>query len=847
MNLTDILKKPLVIAGLILLVFIVGYFLMKEKNGNQPSGNLFDKETSDPERLFLSPPESAKPRVMWMWMGSSVSKEGIRKDLEALKEAGFGGVTMFSLADLTTLYAYDLENSVNGEIIAWTEPWWELVRFAVQECDRLGLDFGMFNCPGYETSGGKWISAEFSMQEICHSEMSVQGGAPLKLSVPKPVVDLHAVMLGPVHNPETGKLEKPVIPERGTYYRDIAVLAVPAKGNVPKEKVIDLSKKMTAEGELKCELPVGDWTIYRFGHTTRGSLIYPAQWKAAGFECDKMNPAAVSFHLDHIIGEAKRHLGRFFGTTFSHFHFDSYEAGISNWTPSMREEFRKRRGYDLTPFLITFANRFIADSAETEKFRGDFKATIEDLYNDVYFTTIQKKLHAAGIRFSCEPYGGPWRQDDVMPKVDRILTEFWTNDSIYTPYKVEPTKEAAVKAGKNIIEAEAFSGAPNMSLWAETPFWLKSIGDAAFCAGINRYVLHRFVQQSFDEAYKPGATMGQWGSHFDRTQTWWNFSKAMVGYWQRCQALLQWGKLVEDPDEFKVNAKQNGIRSIHRSNGKDDLFFVANTSRTPVKADCVFKNYNKAPELWDPVTSSVRALPDFRILDDKIIIPLEFASSQSFFIVFRKPLEKTARTVRRSNFPGYTTVVDLSEDWKVKFDPKWGGPDSPVTFSKLEDWTKNADRGIQYYSGTATYTKTFQIQDDPAGKQLVLDLGAVNHIARVKLNGTELGILWCAPWQLRIPAGTVKPKENRIEIEIANTWANRLIGDEQEPDDCEWVPVDFGYGKFKYLKKLPDWFLNHTPRPSKGRYCFTTYNYFTKDSPLIPSGLSGPVLILKEN
>ena len=131
-------------------------------------------------------------------------------------------------------------------------------------------------------------------------------------------------------------------------------------------------------------------------------------------------------------------------------------------------------------------------------------------------------------------------------------------------------------------------------------------------------------------------------------------------------------------------------------------------------------------------------------------------------------------------------------------------------------------------------------------KALYLDLGLVKHIAHVTLNGKDLGVIWTAPWSVQIPAGLLKSTGNNLAVEVTNVWANRLIGDEQEPDDCEWLPNMYFYNSGKYLKSFPDWFLKNQPRPSKGRYCFTTWNYFTKDSPLVPSGLMGPVQILAE-
>ena len=182
----------------------------------------------------------------------------------------------------------------------------------------------------------------------------------------------------------------------------------------------------------------------------------------------------------------------------------------------------------------------------------------------------------------------------------------------------------------------------------------------------------------------------------------------------------------------------------------------------------------------------------------------------------------------------------------VKFDSAWGGPQKPVLFQSLEDWTNRIEPGIKYYSGTAVYEKHFNA--DPslsADKPLYLDLGVVNHIARVKLNNKDLGVIWTAPWRVKIPNALLKSKNNKLEIEVTNVWANRLIGDEQEPADMLWAPGPLG-GNAKYLKEFPEWFLKNQPRPSKGRYCFTTWNYFTKEDPLISSGLLGPVRLMNE-
>jgi hypothetical protein len=175
-------------------------------------------------------------------------------------------------------------------------------------------------------------------------------------------------------------------------------------------------------------------------------------------------------------------------------------------------------------------------------------------------------------------------------------------------------------------------------------------------------------------------------------------------------------------------------------------------------------------------------------------------------------------------------VQEISGPWSVTFNPKWGGPGT-VTFNQLVDWTTRPEEGIRYYSGTAVYSRNIDIEKSGSGKQF-LNIGEVNCIARVRLNGKDLGVVWCAPWQVDI-TDALKDGPNSLEIDVANLWVNRLVGDEKLPDD------GIRDGKF------PDWLLKGEPRPS-GRYTFCAHRFYNADSPLSASGLVGPVTLLRE-
>jgi hypothetical protein len=281
------------------------------------------------------------------------------------------------------------------------------------------------------------------------------------------------------------------------------------------------------------------------------------------------------------------------------------------------------------------------------------------------------------------------------------------------------------------------------------------------------------------------------------------------------------------------------LQGIHRSDGSAHVFFVANASQGSGSATCMFQVGGMTPELWDPVSCTMRDLTDFQTSESSTRLNLDFSAAQSCFVVFRKPI--SAPNPKRRNSPVIREALAIGGAWNVSFDPAWGGPDKPVSFSNLDDWTTRPERGIRYYSGTAVYRTSF---DSAHRGAAFLDLGKVHHLARVRLNDSDLGIVWCAPWGVYVPAGLLKPSGNHLEIAVTNVWANRMIGDEQEPADCEWQPGHMGHGG--YLKRFPDWFSKGHNRLSSDRYTFATWNYFNRDSKLVSSGLLGPVRVMTE-
>ncbi|ULQ55337.1 glycosyl hydrolase [Flavihumibacter rivuli] len=270
------------------------------------------------------------------------------------------------------------------------------------------------------------------------------------------------------------------------------------------------------------------------------------------------------------------------------------------------------------------------------------------------------------------------------------------------------------------------------------------------------------------------------------------------------------------------------LRYIYRKAPEWDLYFVSNTTNQSIKTDVLFSATEGTPEIWHPVTAQSHPLNSFTRVNGGTSIPLSLEPYESYFIVFNKTQQAAGN--KGQNFRSASIIQTLQGDWTVSFDPKWGGP-GKVTFPDLTDWSLHPDPGIKYYSGTAFYSKTFDMADPAAGKgkKLILDLGDFQHLARVTLNGKDLGILWTKPYTLDI-TNHIKESGNELLIEVVNTWPNRLIGDEQLTDDgvkdAQW----------------PQWILVSKPRPSR-RYTFAVWKYYKKTDPLIPSGLYGPVTI----
>ncbi|WPU92364.1 glycosyl hydrolase [Mucilaginibacter sabulilitoris] len=643
------------------------------------------------KQAFLHPPESAKPWVFWYWMQAAVTREGITADLQAMKQAGIGGAYLMPIKGVAN------PPYLTPAIEQLTPQWWAMVKFAMQEADRIGVKLAMHDCDGFALAGGPWITPELSMQKVVWSKTLVIGGRTYQDTLPKPahyknyykdievlaypslpgegtssydarpkvttsIVGTDLQYLAENGNKKSfatnepcwiqlefekpftcrslvihttasnyqserlqvevsddgrifrslGKLQPPrhgwqdgdaeitneIVPTTSRYFRFVydktgsepgaedldfakwkpslklsgielsaeprihqyesktgevwriskrtTITQLPQELCIPKDKIINLTNELDANGRLNWNVPAGQWTILRIGHTSTGHTNATGG-AGNGLECDKFNPEAAKVQFDHWFGEAVRQAGpELAKKVLKIFHIDSWECGSQNWSPVFAAEFKKRRGYDLLPYLPVMAGIPVQSAGESEKVLSDVRETIAELLVDNFYGTMAKLAYEKGCTFTAESVAPTMMSDGMLhyQLADVPMGEFWFRSPTHDkPNDMLDAISGGHIYGKNIIQAEAFTEL--RLLWDEHPAMLKAMADLNFALGINRYVFHVNVHNPWLDR-KPGMTLDGIGMFFQRDQTWWKPGKAWFDYIQRCQALLQQGHPVTD-------------------------------------------------------------------------------------------------------------------------------------------------------------------------------------------------------------------------------------------------------------------------------------------------------------
>ena len=530
-------------------------------------------QSAELERSFASPPEGARPWVYWYFMDGNVTREGLHADLEAMKAAGIGG-------------AIYLEVGIGiprGPVAFMSPEWQRLFAYAVGEAKRLGLQIALGSGPGWAGSGGPWVEPGSSMQHLVSSEVSAVGPARFEAVLPRP--QPRAPFFG------EGTLTPELRQKWLGFYRDEAVLAFPSpEGNarladadhkalyyrapysstpgtpprldapadfdstpatqaIAAGKVVVLTDKLGTDGRLSWDVPPGKWTIMRFGRTSTGQTSRPAPAPGLGFESDKFSRAALDGHLEAYTGVLFKQLGPNFrdaGGGLTMLHFDSWEMGSQNWSPGFRAEFIKRRGYDPLPLLPAMTGYIVGSVERSERFLWDLRQTASELVIENHAQRLKEYAHQHGMTFSLEPYDmNPAGDLDLGAVADLPMGEFWSRGyGFESEFSCFEAVSVGHTNGRRVIGAESFT-ADSRDAWLQHPASMKAQLDWALCAGINKFVIHRFQHQP-EEGKLPGMTMGPYGVHWERTQTWWDMVPAFHKYMARASEMLRQGLPVAD-------------------------------------------------------------------------------------------------------------------------------------------------------------------------------------------------------------------------------------------------------------------------------------------------------------
>ena len=492
------------------------------------------------------------------------------------------------------------------------------------------------------------------------------------------------------------------------------------------------------------------------------------------YEADVLDRNDIIAHLERVLNPLLKRVPELVGKTFTHIYSVSYEGSV--------------------------------------KTGGSWSAI-----KDTFYATMREWAHAHGLKVYSES-GGPWfggaqsakldcDQLDLLAHNDFPQGEFWpqveklANDRVGHANRNGRFFSRAIvlsarREGRSIASMEAFTHMHRH--WSVDPAFLKPLADMAYADGVNRLVWHTFTS-SPKKFGIPGSEYFA-GSHINRNVTWHKDADAFVKYLWRCQAPLQRGEYVDDGEfvSIKTNYYSWGryrkdanaqFTTTHRREGNTDWFFVAGEGKGSLvlNASCE----GRTVEVWDPVTGRaarpLAAAPE----NGKTRVTLDLPVAGSCFVVF---LPKGTADISRVEHVERVGVC-VTNPWRVSFaymDGVSAAPPEPVEMKTLRDWTfygehgKSGSKELRYFSGTATYRTTVMGNGEwgtgngewgTGNGKCMLSLGELKSgVAHVFVNGSDCGVVWCAPWEADISAA-VRDGENEIEIRYTNNWYNRLVGD----------------------------------------------------------------------
>ncbi len=640
---------------------------------------------------FITPPDSVRITTFYYWLNNHISKEGVVKDLYAMKEAGITRVFIGTNIRNRTDWSRDTTGKWFGKVKVFSDEWWEVLHTALKTAAELDIEVGLFNCPGWSQSGGPWVKAAQAMRYLDASEIRVKG--PVRISkqlattdtffqdvkvlamrvapdYQQNLLDLPGVKITSTITPAKSHGVRFLLTEKESIFdielpkaatvrsltffpgeylnvtvdvqvkvdtcyksirqaeiirsqtvedlakgfephapyflpldevtaksfrlvfkrngadaseiKNIVMSATPVIKNLPEKKlakvvgsnpswtgllqkipavqnssldlpdttdVIDISKYMTADGTLNWNVQKGDWIILRTGMRFIDVRNGPASFEAEGLEVDKMSKEHIQMHFNAFVGQILKRVPANDRKTLKMVVMDSYERGGFNFTDSFLTDFKKRYGYDATPYLPVYSGHIIGSPEISDRFLWDVRRLVADKLSYDYVGGMSEISHQNGLRTWLENYGHSGYPGEFLQyggQSDEVAGEYWVEPIGDKRFENRGAASTAHIYGKNKVWAESFtSGSWTKSFEYSTyPKELKSLSDWAFTEGVNSTVLHLYIQQAYEDIY-PGVD-AWFGTEFNRKNTWFKHIDLFTLYHRRCNFMLQQGKYIAD-------------------------------------------------------------------------------------------------------------------------------------------------------------------------------------------------------------------------------------------------------------------------------------------------------------
>lgn len=618
------------------------------------------------ENVWNHPPVDARLRAYWWWINGNVTKQSITRDLEQMKAKGFGGALICD-ADGSSQDGND--RAPHGPTF-FTPEWRELYKHTLREADRLGLEMSLNIQSGWNL-GGPMVTQDDAPKKLVWTETRVAGGGTnftLKLVQPKGRDNYYRDLFVLAYrvNPKLPSDRKPLQNHAQKAMHDVLrpfsapnsaplfaeTPASPNEQDTQTSDVINLTTKFSTDGTLTWNAPAGDWVVLRIGNTLNDHCrVSTCSEGWDGYALDPFDAGAFKRYWDAVVEPLIDDAGPLAGKTLKYLHTDSWEVEVANWTPTLREEFKKRRGYDMLPWLPVLAGKIVNSREESNRFLHDFRRTMGDLAIDNHFKLFKEWSHKRGLLIHPEsggPHAVPIDAQQSLGFNDAPMSEFWAwswrhrmGDA--NRFFVKQPASAAHTYGRKLVLAEGFTTiGPH---WQET-IWdnLKPSFDFACTEGLNLLVWHAFVCSPESEGI-PGQQYFA-GTHLNPLVTWWDKSKPFFDYINRCQALLQQGLPVADVAYYYGNHVPN----FTQLRSSDPAKVGAGYDYDVVTEEVILTRMRVKDGrlvLPDGVSYRVLVLPDRDIISLPVLRKLKQLVTEGATIIGPKP----ARSMSLENYP----------------------------------------------------------------------------------------------------------------------------------------------------------------------------------------------------